>query len=243
MASASTKTSVAIIGGTGKTGKWALKGAIIRGYEVRVLGRSPDKVKTILEELFPGENKIDQVTVVKGNVSDKDKLVELFTGADVVMSFLGMVKPPEWVVRPGVESIMEAVNACEKKPKFMTMSSIAVGESLQQGRRAWGRFTVCLVWNVFLKQCFKDMEAAERYIMDNRDGLNITILRATILDDKKDYLKDYSKKGEPSYRLVALDDKKSKLTMKVDRQAVAEAFLDQCQSSEFDGKEMSIFAA
>eukprot|EP00415_Alexandrium_ostenfeldii_P000522 UN0522 len=138
---------------------------------------------------------------------------------------------------------MEAMRGMEKPPKFISTSSIAVGESLAQGKRAWGCCTVCLVWNVFLKNCFKDMQAAEEYITANREGLNVTILRATILDDMKGYLKDYSKRDDHSYRLISVDDKKSKLTFKVDRQHVAEAFLDLSEGSAFDGKDMSIFSA
>ena len=44
---------VAVIGGTGKTGKWALKGALQRGFkEIRVLARSPAKLLPILEQMF-----------------------------------------------------------------------------------------------------------------------------------------------------------------------------------------------
>ena len=44
--------TVSIIGATGKSGMWAMKGALQRGYTVRVLARNPDKVKTIMVTLL-----------------------------------------------------------------------------------------------------------------------------------------------------------------------------------------------
>ena len=43
---------IAIVGGTGNSGKWVLKGAVMRGISVRLLARSPDKARIILQELF-----------------------------------------------------------------------------------------------------------------------------------------------------------------------------------------------
>ena len=127
--------SIAIVGGTGQTGKWALKGALLRGYkvvitfiiyescsilkylpipshQVKLLARNPDKVTKILETLFEeGEVSKHQenVTVVKGGAKDEEALVELLTGLDTVLSCLGMVEPPTWIVAPGVEAIIKAL--------------------------------------------------------------------------------------------------------------------------------------
>ena len=40
---------------------------------------------------------------------DEAAVLDLFKGADVVLSFLGMVNPPNWVVCPGVESMVKAM--------------------------------------------------------------------------------------------------------------------------------------
>ena len=176
---------LAIIGATGKTGKWALKGAVQRGWTVKILARSQTKVDGMLTNLFGDDQTRSKITVVQGSISDVEKLSELCDDVEVVISFLGMVNPPEWVVRPGVEAIMKAVETKEKPPKFISMSSIALGDSLQQGRKAWGRAVVWLTLRVFLKAVFQDMQAAEDYMLQNRKDLNIIILRATILEDKK----------------------------------------------------------
>ena len=253
---------VAVIGGTGKTGKWALKGALQRGFkEIRVLARSPAKLLPILEQMFNSSDAknctdgkdeagemMKRLKVVSGSVTDTKALEELLTGADVVLSFLGMSKPPDWIVSPGVEAIIAALKGLDRPPKFVSMSSISLNESRAQGNKAWG-CCGCVAWitrNVFLKQCFLDMndaelkiEAARRESADSK--LNIIIARGTILADKKNYRKDYTD-GKPSYRAnTPSDDPQGKLTMNVDRQHVAEFFLDVCVTSTFDGKNASIF--
>merc|ERR1711970_879491 len=78
--------TVSIIGATGKTGMWAMKGALQRGYTVRVLARNPAKVKTILGTLFGEEEadaQLEKVVVVKGGIMDEAAVLELFKGADV----------------------------------------------------------------------------------------------------------------------------------------------------------------
>ena len=140
---------VAIVGATGKTGRWALKGAIERELEVRVLARSPDKLAPLLADLGGQSEDLEKITVVEGSVTDADKLETLMDGADVVMSFLGMTNPPEWVVSPGVEAVMGALLSLRKAgktpPRFLSMSSIVLGDSAEQGRRAWGCFVAWLV--------------------------------------------------------------------------------------------------
>ena len=102
---------VVILGGTGKTGKWAVKGALIRGYNVRLLVRSKEKAEKVMQSLFPPNPSelLSAVTLVEGSVTEPSKLAELFAGADVVLSFLGMAEPPAWAVRPGVEAVLTAL--------------------------------------------------------------------------------------------------------------------------------------
>ena len=46
------------------------------------------------------------VEVIKGGVRDEEAIAGLLTGAEVVLSFLGMVEPPKWIVNPGVEKLI-----------------------------------------------------------------------------------------------------------------------------------------
>eukprot|EP00927_Polykrikos_kofoidii_P056381 TRINITY_DN50503_c0_g1_i1.p2 TRINITY_DN50503_c0_g1~~TRINITY_DN50503_c0_g1_i1.p2 ORF type:complete len:246 (+),score=40.89 TRINITY_DN50503_c0_g1_i1:52-789(+) len=244
MATASTKKTpvVAIVGATGQTGKWALKGALQRGYTTRILARDASKVDRIVQELGVSS---EQLTVVTGSVTDYEKVVYLLTNTDVVLSFLGMTpeqaKKKQNIVQPGVEAITKAMKETSNPPKLISMSSIGLNNGEAHGRKAWGR---CLMWftvKVMLKFCFADLKAAELYLESARkDGLNITIARATILADKKGYAKNYAE-SDPGYVLLNYDAN-GKTSFQIDRQHVAEAFLDMCLSSDRDNSNVSIFS-
>lgn len=237
------KQTVAIIGATGKTGKWALRCAVQQGFFIKVLARSPDKIVTSLLEVLPESDDVislmERVTVVEGSVTDGEKVTELLKGADVVMSFLGMVKPGEWIVKPGVEAVMGAMQKMEAPPKFLCMSSIGMNDTKVQGTKAWGCCVVLLIRDFLAKACFRDMAAAEEWIIANRGSLNVTICRATVLGDKKGHFKDYSAEKK-NWKGLAADDVTG-LTFSIDRQHVVEAFFDMCKTSEWDNKEVSIF--
>jgi len=274
----------AIIGGTGKTGKWAIKAAIQRGAKVKLLCRTPDKVKGVYATLWPegavpedlAYDKVaesGQLAVVKGSlpigtkgqkvddstdfsqvVNDTDlaPLKSLVSGTTYVMSFLGMdPKNKAPVCRPGIEAIMKAVQESEGqnlKPKIFIMSSICLSDSYNQGLKAWGccgcvgKF---MRWKM-LRACFDDMEVAEKYGMDKRAemGLDLTLLRATVLADKKKYYMDYAASDQPKYYIVKSDELK-KVKMSIDRQHVVECFMDAAADTEgkFSNCEWSMFNA
>jgi len=255
-------TRIAIIAGTGKSGKWALKAALLRGYKIKLLARSPEKVDTVLKEVFANYDEAvvtklkedSELKIVKGGINDTAVLVDLFTGCDVVMSFLGMLPDQKPVVGPGVESILKALDSMEKgaqPKKFLHMSSIALSESHAQAKKAWGGCVTCCVLKVALKKCFADMQVAEDIIETHRekqspDSTKVTICRATVLGDKKNYFRDLLEKpteeDKMSYLLCKVGEEKGKkLTMNIDRQHVGEAFLDLCEIDIYDGGNVSIF--
>lgn len=273
--------TVAIIGGTGKTGKWAVKAALQRGAKVRVLCRTPDKLKGVYASLWKDGSKIPQsleydqivesgkLVVVKGSLPIGKKgekitgsndfaatdeqitaLKELFDTSTYVMSFLGMdPKNMAPVCRPGIEAIMKASKECEAPPKILIMSSIVLSDSYAQGKAAWGFCCLgwCMRWKI-LKGCFDDMEAAEQYIFENRTttGLDVSLLRATVLQDKKDYYMDYTPKNNPKYLpqyYVVKSDELKKVERYIDRQHVVECFMDAAANKDgkFSNCEWSVF--
>jgi len=247
-----TPKTVAIIGGTGQSGRWAVKGGLQRGYNLRILGRNPDKVKTIMVELFgeqEGEAYLNKVTVVKGGVMDQEALKELFMGADVILSFLGM--PPNsdgktWVVAPGVQSILETIKRMETPPKFVSMSAMGLGDSREQGKKShWfmGRALIHFFIPYFLKDCFADMEAAEQHILAERKAgsdLVTTIIRAPILGNSKSYKLDYTDPGAKKYRYADASEVRGISSAFLDRQDVVHGFLDCVESGALDNKTVTV---
>lgn len=75
--------TIAVIGGTGKAGKFLVAGLIRRGFTVRLLARNPER----LPESHP------QVVPVIGNADNYNDILDLLNGCDAVISTLGLGQP------------------------------------------------------------------------------------------------------------------------------------------------------
>ena len=89
---------------------------------MKLLARNPDKVTKVLATLFEEaevEKHQENVTVVKGGIADDEAVLELVTGVDTVLSFLGMVGDQKvWVVSPGVENLIIAMKKVVESKHF-----------------------------------------------------------------------------------------------------------------------------
>jgi len=240
---------VAILGGTGKTGKFGVKGALQRGHNVRILARNPDKVKTIFNDLFgedEGAAQFEKVTVVKGGVKDEKAIKELVTGADVVVSFLGMIDKNVWVVEPGIKQIMSAMKDSGSTGKLVCLSAMGVRDSWYQTRAshwAFGPLTAYVIIPLFLKNVYADMEAAEKLMEEEwgkEGGLTTTIVRAPVLKDDPAYKLDYTDKEAQNYYYASEDVLEGIQSWRLDRQDVAAGVIDCIDSEENDNKNVSV---
>ena len=75
---------IAVIGGSGKAGKYLVKELLDQQFNVKLLLRDPDK--------FPVNNPL--VEVQQGNVTDTDSIETLISDCDAVISTLGLGIPP-----------------------------------------------------------------------------------------------------------------------------------------------------
>ena len=71
--------TIAIFGGTGQTGTYAVAYALEKGYKVQMLVRNASKVTT----------KNANLTVIEGGITDKEALAKTIKGATYVVSFVG----------------------------------------------------------------------------------------------------------------------------------------------------------
>ena len=74
--------TVAMLGATGMAGSYILSEALVQGYKIRALARTPDKLKGIN----------DRISIIQGDARDISAIRELLQGSDVVISALGPVK-------------------------------------------------------------------------------------------------------------------------------------------------------
>ncbi len=94
--------TIALFGGTGKTGRHVLAQALEAGHSVRALARRPASIETSHERL----------TVIAGDVLDAAAVRETVQGADVVVSVFGQVKgSPPTLQTNGTQHIVDAMAA------------------------------------------------------------------------------------------------------------------------------------
>jgi putative NADH-flavin reductase len=77
-------TTIAVIGGTGKAGKYLVNQLIQRGFRLKLLIRNPEK--------FLLKNHLIQV--VEGNANNATDIHLLMQGCDAIISTLGLGQPP-----------------------------------------------------------------------------------------------------------------------------------------------------
>ena len=71
--------TIALFGGTGRTGRHVVTYALEKGYKVQLLARTPSKVETTH----------DNLTVIEGDLSNEEALKQVVKGATYVMSCAG----------------------------------------------------------------------------------------------------------------------------------------------------------
>ena len=95
--------TIALFGGSGRTGQHFLKQALAEGYAVKALVRSPEKITTTN----------DQLTLVSGDVLNYDDVRKTIADTDIVVSLFGHVKgSPEWLQTNGTKNIVQAMKEC-----------------------------------------------------------------------------------------------------------------------------------
>ncbi len=77
-------SKIAVIGCTGKSGKYLVRALLKEGYKLKALVRNPEK----------DSSESHLLEVVHGSVSDFTALQALLKGCEAVISTLGMGVPP-----------------------------------------------------------------------------------------------------------------------------------------------------
>ena len=98
---------VSLIGSTGKVGGWVLEMALEREFKVRALVRKPEKLDAFK----------DKIEIVQGGIKDEDKMLELVTGADVVISTLGSPSNSVLVMKAAAETLVKVLSEMDNPPR------------------------------------------------------------------------------------------------------------------------------
>ncbi|MBB6330030.1 putative NADH-flavin reductase [Chryseobacterium sediminis] len=91
---------IAVIGGTGKSGKYLVQNLLEKGYFLKLLVRHPEN--------FTIQNPL--IEVVKGDARDEAAVHSLIEGTDVVISTLGQPKGEKPIFSDAAKNIIRAMN-------------------------------------------------------------------------------------------------------------------------------------
>lgn len=97
-------STIAVIGGTGKAGKYVVNLLIQRGFHLKILLRNPKKFQI----------KSPQIETIQGDVKDYDTVLSLIKDTEAVISALGLGQPASEtsIFSQATTNIIQAMNAC-----------------------------------------------------------------------------------------------------------------------------------
>jgi putative NADH-flavin reductase len=94
------KIKIAVIGGTGKSGKYLLRELIHRGFQLKLLLRNPENFQNINP----------RIEIVKGDARDFHSIRTLIEGCQAVISTLGQPKGETSIFSYATKNVIRAMN-------------------------------------------------------------------------------------------------------------------------------------
>lgn len=108
---------IAIIGGTGKAGKYVVNQLLQRGFRLKILLRNSEKF-TI---------QSPQIEIIQGDVKDYETVLSLIRGTDAVISALGLGQPASEtsIFSQATTNILQVMKACNIQ-RYIVITGINV---------------------------------------------------------------------------------------------------------------------
>jgi len=199
--------TIALFGGSGKTGQPFLEKALEAGYRVKALARTPSKI--------PQQSK--QLEVIPGDVLNAKDVQRTVKGADVVVSLFGHVKgSPKWLQSDGTFHIISAMEA-ESLQKIISLSGGGLPFEKDQPK-----FADKMIRGIMKIAAAKMLNDAERHAEILKDsGLDWVIVRGPRLTTEPE-------KGKYRVGWVGVNASTS-----IGREDLADFLLQQVESDQF----------
>lgn len=198
---------VAVLGGTGNTGKHFVRQALDAGHDLRLLARNASKVE-------PREHP--RVDVVVGDATKPEDVAKVVAGVDVVVSCLGNVKRL-MIMEKSFNNILTAAAAQAKVPRCLFVTTIGCG----------GTSTI-IKWMLIIigrhKAGIDDYERADKRVREE-SSVPCVLVRPYALTDKP---------GNGKYR--AKEEQNGTFMKPIPRADVAKFLVDAVTDTRWDGK-------
>ena len=160
---------IAIFGGTGRTGKHVVEQALAKGFEVKVLARTPSKL--VIEN--------DALTVIEGDISDEKTVEETINGVDAVISVLGPTSnEPVFEVSCGMEHILAAMKK-DGVRRLIISAGAGVGDPKDEPK--FINHLINFLLKLMAKNVLDDMSRTVKLVRES--DLDWTVVRMPMLTD------------------------------------------------------------
>ncbi len=164
-------TTIALFGGTGKTGSRVLTRLLDQGHEVRALVRDPARLR-------PQQHPA--LTVITGDVTAAAPVRETVEGADAVLSLFGQVKgSPPRVQTEGTRAIVAAMHEFGVR-RLVSLSGGGLPDPVHDRPKLADR-VIRGIMRAAAGQVLDD--AAEHLTVLEQSGLDWTVVRAPRLTE------------------------------------------------------------
>jgi putative NADH-flavin reductase len=158
---------IAVLGSTGKAGKYLVDKLLEQGYSVKALVRDPGKLS--------GRNP--QVEIVRGNARNYDAVFELLQGCDAVISTLGPSKLEPDTCSMAVGHIIKAMQALKIK-RYIELAGLAI--DTPEDKKGILTKTVVGLIKLFFREAMNDRQSAYRLLVAS--DLHWTIVRSSMIE-------------------------------------------------------------
>ena len=157
---------VAVIGGTGKAGRYLVKRLVSHGFKIKALIRNPGK----LEET-------DLVEKIIGDVTDYESVYNLVNGCDVVISTFGQTKGEEPVFSTAAQNIVRAMEALHIK-RYIVLTGLTLETPFDD--KGFQTKMKSLVMRLLFSKIIRDKQNEYRILQ--RSTLDWTIVRVPFIE-------------------------------------------------------------
>ena len=164
---------VAIIGGTGKAGKYLIAQLIKQGYSCKLLLRNP--------ETFSIQNSL--LEIIKGDVQNQDDIRALIDGCEAVISALGMGKTPNptSIFSQSTTNIIQAMTE-QNVQRYLVLTGLNVDTEFDKKSLKSKFATDWMVTNYPLTTADKQLE----YELLKASNLDWTLVRLPIIEQTEE---------------------------------------------------------
>jgi len=115
------KYTIAVLGGTGKSGIYLVRRLLSEGYPIRLLHRNPPVI----------QNHNPEMEWVKGDARQPESLYQLIYGCDAVISTLGQPRAERTIFSDATGNIIRAMNSLNIR-RYIVTTGVSVDTPLDK---------------------------------------------------------------------------------------------------------------